>query len=302
MAWYSPSRLRTFGQCRLQYRFRYLDKEKSAFTSAQAHFGTSVHKALERLYGDVMQKQIPQVGDIIDEFRTSWQGNPVPEMKFIKVDEKRNPDKAYRSYIDKGIILLDAYHAKHEPFDGDHTLRIEAKVTRTLKDGSTVFGYVDRIAEDDGRIAIIDYKTGRRQSKRDADTDLQLGIYNLCIERDYRDAEVVLRWEYVAEDKVVESTRTIQDLRDLEDLVIGLIAEIESNEDWPAKLSNLCDYCGYNPICAEYQEERGFKVARDLPTGQGDPKRSRRSGRRSRPGAPDDKTQQRSSQSTLFDH
>ena len=48
---YSISRIRTFDDCRLRYRYRYIEAIDAAKETVEAFMGSRVHEALQELYG-----------------------------------------------------------------------------------------------------------------------------------------------------------------------------------------------------------------------------------------------------------
>ena len=56
---YSHSRLSAFEKCKLQYRYRYIDRIKRDTQSIEAFMGNRVHDALEKLYRDLLASKRP---------------------------------------------------------------------------------------------------------------------------------------------------------------------------------------------------------------------------------------------------
>lgn len=58
---YSHSRLETFENCKLKFKYKYLDKIIPEIPKGiEAHLGTMVHETLEWLYKKVMEKKFLQ--------------------------------------------------------------------------------------------------------------------------------------------------------------------------------------------------------------------------------------------------
>jgi hypothetical protein len=58
-----------------------------------------------------------------------------------------------------------------------------------------------------------------------------------------------LVWHFVAFDKEADSYRTEEQLENLRKEVLAKIKRIEGASQFPAKVSSLCDWCSYKPIC-----------------------------------------------------
>ena len=76
MSIFSHSRLSSFEQCKLKYKFRYLDKiipdiEKTI----ESHLGTVVHSSLEWLYNQVKQNKIPTINELINNYAENWKND-----------------------------------------------------------------------------------------------------------------------------------------------------------------------------------------------------------------------------------
>src|SRR3989338_8856697 len=113
---YSHSRLSTFEQCKLKFKFRYIDKiipdiEKTI----ESHLGNSVHKTLEWLYRQVKKKLVPSLDNVIQEYARNWKEDFEDEIPVAK--KNMTPG----DYFNKGIQFLVNYYMKHKPFD-DNTI------------------------------------------------------------------------------------------------------------------------------------------------------------------------------------
>src|SRR3989339_282298 len=98
MVIYSHSRLSSFEQCPLKFKYRYIDKiipeiEKSI----ELHLGSSVHDALEWLYKSVIEGRIPTIDEVITRYAETWQKTFVPNRQLalysIAIKEKFGNDK-----------------------------------------------------------------------------------------------------------------------------------------------------------------------------------------------------------------
>ena len=70
---YSISRLSSFKQCRLQYKFRYIDKLPSEVESIEAFMGSRVHEALQQFYGLVKIGTIKPQEWLEQKYEELWQ-------------------------------------------------------------------------------------------------------------------------------------------------------------------------------------------------------------------------------------
>ncbi len=244
---YSHSKLSTFEQCRLKYKFRYIDKiipeiEKTI----EAHLGDIVHKTLEWLYSEVKEKRIPTIDDIIVYYSEEW-------MKDNKETIMQNRDDE-KIFFNKGVQYLLDYYNRYKPFD-DNTLEVEKKITFFLDESGEyqIRGFIDRLAYNliNNEYEIHDYKTsGTMPAQEKIENDRQLALYSIAIKDLFgKDKNVKLVWHYLFFNKRIESRRTHEQLEQLKKETIELIRTIESTAEFPATISRMCDWCPYKPIC-----------------------------------------------------
>ena len=70
---YSYSRLGTFEQCPLRYKFKYIDKITPTIPGTiEGHLGSSVHKVLEWIY---KKKQPPSIDEVVNYYTLTWSEN-----------------------------------------------------------------------------------------------------------------------------------------------------------------------------------------------------------------------------------
>ena len=73
MVIYSHSRLSSFEQCKLKFKFKYLDKlEPDIKQTIEGFLGNMVHDTLEWLYAQVQKGNLPELDDLINHYTTNW--------------------------------------------------------------------------------------------------------------------------------------------------------------------------------------------------------------------------------------
>lgn len=244
---YSYSKLNTFEQCKLKYKFRYIDKIIPEIgESIEAHLGGSVHSALEWFYKKILEKITPSLDELIIHYMKIWKENYKKEIIIVRKNTTE------RDYFDRGIQFLINYYTGNKPFD-DNTLELEKKITININDKYKIQGFIDRLVYDieTKEFEIHDYKTSNAQPREDhADKDKQLALYAIAIKELFgKDKEVVLVWHYLAHGKKLKSKRTNEQLESLKIETIKKIHEIESTKEFPPNKSPLCDWCRYKNIC-----------------------------------------------------
>ena len=252
MAFYSHSKLSTFEQCKLKYKFRYIDKIVPKIErSIEVHLGDSVHRTLEWLYIKVKEngkKNIPDLDDVLINYLETWKENFKPGFVIVK------KDLTEKDYLDKGVRFLIDYYNSNQPFN-DNTLELEKKIIFEIDSEKNIkiIGFIDRLVHNlkTGELEIHDYKTNNAPPRSDhGETDRQLALYAIAIKEIFgKDKNVSLVWHFLAHDKKIVSQRTNEQLENLKEETLKLINEIESTSSFPPNKSPLCNWCQYKDIC-----------------------------------------------------
>ncbi len=244
---FSHSKLETFENCPLQYKLSYIDRVEVEEEPIEAFMGTHVHSALEKLYVDIQRSKLCTLEELLEHYRREWERDWHEGVVITR--------KGYtpQNYFDTGRRCIERYYARFRPFDQGTTIGVERCFS--LKLGQHTFtGKVDRLDRmPDGTYEIHDYKTsGYLPTQAQADGDRQLAIYQLGVQRSWRDVERVrLVWHYLQFDTELVSTRTQEQLERLERELVGLAEAIESEREFRPRPSGLCDWCPYWAHCPE---------------------------------------------------
>lgn len=245
---YSHSRLSAFEQCRLRYKYSYIDRIKSEEDSVEAFLGKRFHEVMERTYAERAFWK-PTETDLTKFFDELWEKN---WGEHVFVTRKDRTAEDYRKIGHKAIA---DYHRRYSPYDSGRVLGLEKRILADL-DGTGAYqvqGYIDRVMEqDDGHFEIHDYKTAGSLPDQDKlDLDRQLALYEIAVRqlwpKDVKQVDLV--WHYVVFDKEMRSSRTPEQLEELKTGTMALIDEIERTEEYPPCESNLCRWCDYQDIC-----------------------------------------------------
>ena len=287
MAQYSHTRLSTFEQCPLKYKFQYLDRlDGEEGEGIETFLGSRVHESLEQLYRDAQMGRVLSEEELLKDFSERW------KREWTDAVQISNPRLTKAHYVAVGEKALSRYHRRHRPFDGDQTLGIEERVTLSLdgKGGYRLVGYVDRLAQEgEGRYAIHDYKTSKSLPlQAELDGSRQLALYQIAVQERFPDAKRVrLVWHYVAFDKILESERSPKALEALRRDTMWLIDRIEAEKAFEPVETALCGWCPYQALCPlkshaarvealpakEFQKDDGVALVNQLAKVQAEAKR-----------------------------
>ena len=246
MPTYSHSKLTTYQQCPQKYKFRYIDEIPSPMRSIELHLGTTVHSALEKLYGEARLGQVTSLDDLLTFFQEKWDEGFSPQLRIVRAKTTA------RTYFDLGRQMLKDYHWTFHPFTQSTTLELEEKFVFPLDEGREIRGIIDRLARNkDGTLEIHDYKTSRRLPDSDqVANDVQLALYEIAIRHRWPETGgISLIWHYLAFDKEIKITKTPAQLETVKRNTLGLIRQIEAATSFPVHITPLCNWCEYKEIC-----------------------------------------------------
>jgi len=248
---YSHSKLSTFEQCPIKFKYRYIDKIPVEFEKTiEAFLGEIVHETLEWLYNEIKAKKIPSLDSTIEHYAIKWGES------FSKESLKMRVGSTEKEFFERGIKLLINYYTENKPFD-DITLEVEKEILVPLdKEGQyKILGFIDRIAYNPKttQYEVHDYKIANSLPQREKiEQDRQLALYSIGVKELFgEEQEILLVWHYLAHNKIIFSKRTKEQLEKLKEDIIELIKKIESTEKFPPNRGPLCDWCEYKKFCYE---------------------------------------------------
>ena len=244
----SYSSLENFKQCPLKYKFSQIDKIKEP-KSKEAVFGAYIHKVLKWFYQK--DPHFPTLDALLDYYKEHW---PKKSEGF----EWQDPEEE-NSYFKEGIRILEGYYKANIPQQTsilDLETRFEVTIDENPEkpDGKHILtGVIDRIDKlPDGKIEIIDYKTGKRvASQKDADSNDQLSLYAIGLKNRWpriNTESLSLSLYFLKFNEKIKTQRTEEDLEKSREKIIKSIQEIEKS-DFEPRPSALCGWCGYRNIC-----------------------------------------------------
>ena len=137
--------------------------------------------------------------------------------------------------LNLGDLALEGRIDQINPFPGDRT---RAGETPALPQGP---------------VELIDYKTGRPRSQKDADRSLQLSVYALAAKRELRLNPVRLTFYNLTNNQPVATVRSAKEL----DKVVAEIREVADKIRslmFDPKPGFACKHCDFVPICPAHED------------------------------------------------
>lgn len=250
----SPSKIKVYDECKLKYKFKYVDylPEKSTNTDA-LQFGSYIHKIFE---DGVASTSAEELNEIAKTLRPNYTFDKEREMKVEK--------------------CINNFFAFNNSLSSCEQISTEQSFAVELKQGYAVNGIIDRIVKSqDGGYLVIDYKTSKRAStKRELFNDPQMLLYAYAVSVLYTVpiASITLAHYYPHMDKLVHVKFSEPHVLMYMKKLTQKIWEIrkKKKDDFFPQVNQYCDWCGYKDMCpkqnptthlAEYTEAVKAKKA-----------------------------------------
>ena len=246
----SPSRAGDFQACPLMFRFRAIDRLAEVPDPVMVR-GTLVHAVLEDLFDDpaptrTLERALALVG---------------PRWERLQVEEERvgglfdDPAEEAR-WLASCTGLLESYFGLEDPRWVEPAER-EARVDHVLPSGLGLGGVVDRIdVAPDGRVRVVDYKTGRSPGERyEAKALFQMRFYALVLWRTRGVVPTVLQLYYLADGTVLQHSPTEAELLATERTVEALwqaVSRAVDTGDFPPNPGPACRWCSHRDLCPAF--------------------------------------------------
>ncbi|OIO41552.1 hypothetical protein AUJ62_02665 [Candidatus Pacearchaeota archaeon CG1_02_32_21] len=255
---YSHSRLSAFEQCKLKYKYHYVDRIKTKVEkTAELVLGSTVHEGLEKLYRLLQMGKVLTLKQVLSFYKSQWKKN---WSKSILIVNKELGEKDYKKMGEK--FLVDYYHT-YAPFNQGKVLGIETQHFLSLDENNKIHVRMDRIVEaSPGIYEIHDYKTNKSlPTQAHLDEDRQLALYSIWVRENFKDTKKVkLIWHFLQFNKEMVSERTPEQLVELKKSILSLIKEIEEEKEFAPTVSTLCNWCEFKSICPMWKHQSSIET------------------------------------------
>lgn len=255
----SPSRAADFMQCPLLYRFRVVDRLPEPPSAAAAR-GTLVHAALERIFDLPADERTPEA--TVALLPTEWARLVEQEPALAGLFQETAQDGGAqidvareRAWLEEAAAFVRTWFTLEDPTrlePAERELYVEAEV-----DGLVMRGYVDRLdVAPDGRLRVVDYKTGRSPSELwEGKALFQMKFYALVLWRTRGVVPTLLQLVYLRDGEILRYAPDERELLATERKIRALWVAIEGvarSGDWRPRPSRLCSWCAHKPLCPAF--------------------------------------------------
>lgn len=258
----SPSRASDFLTCPLLYRFRAIDRLPERPGRAALR-GTVVHEVLDRLFDLPQQtRDLSAAVSLLPETLTSLL-TAEPDLAFALVEQSPWPaeqtpeveESVREVLVREAESLLSTYFTMEDPRSIEPMSREQLLEVRL--DGDLLLrGYVDRMDAPEGRLRVVDYKTGRAPGPMwEQSAMFQLRFYALIVQRATGQVPERLQLLYLGNGEVLTYHPDTEDLDRFERKLTALwqaIVKAAESQDWRARKSKKCSWCSHQGICPEF--------------------------------------------------
>ena len=242
---YSFSRLKSFNQCPMQYRFRYMEGLKESFKSIESYLGNAVHDVLEWLYRERDRDSRPDEQQLLERFAGRWTEGWDRDITIIRVDE------CQETYLRTGREMLARFHRDTFARDRSETVSLEQRLSLRLSEEVVFTGFADRVGRTEGgRLFVIDYKTSRSEGNDSEFSEgLQAPLYAASVLQHHGEEQALAGYHYLRHGTTrwqqVDKARALR----LVERFLELVSETEAAGVFPARPGILCAWCGFNAAC-----------------------------------------------------
>jgi DNA helicase II / ATP-dependent DNA helicase PcrA len=240
----SASAIEAYRDCPLKFKFSHYFRIPTA-PQAALTFGNLMHQCVHHYY--VLRAEgIPRAEDLQTFYLRSWNGAGF---------EDTYQEEAYKK---AGLEQLRQFveRQRENPIPADQ-IRMEQRFRMELRD-VVLQGRIDQINPCDGSggskpaVELVDYKTGRPRSQKDADKSLQLSLYALAARHELHVEPARLTFYNLTNNEAVSTVRTDKDLEKAVVEIDDVAARIRRRLFNPSP-GFVCKRCEFVPVCPVHE-------------------------------------------------
>ena len=231
----SATAVESYELCPLQFK---LEREWRIPRDVPAamQYGASMHRVLKTYFDAIRMGRPLSEPELIDLFKADLAQAVIED--------------AYQRelYEQQGVQQLRDLYALVQRSGSPKVLHTEERFEVRLGD-ATIAGRIDRIDDlGEGRVAIVDYKTGKPRAQEDADQSLQLSIYAMAAKEKWGYQADRLVFYNLQENSSVATRRDHFELEAAKAKIVDVAQQIAEGK-FDAKPGFYCRSCSYRNLC-----------------------------------------------------
>jgi len=257
---FSFSQLQAYQKCPRQYYYQFVLRIPT-LGKGTMNYGKTIHNSLQKFYAKLIElnsfKQddlfspvelskepkikVPSLEELLQIYKESWQDD-----WYYSAEQKKE-------YYSKGLEALKEFYKKEEA--NGWTIPLSLENGFHLKMGDIYLkGTIDRIDKKiDGKIKIIDYKTGKPKEKLTFEDKFQLLIYQLAGRGvfEIRNLGEVgeLVYYYIDNNTEQPFLGKEEEMEKAEAKILDLAGLIKSQNFAATPGKEVCNFCDFKEIC-----------------------------------------------------
>ena len=162
------------------------------------------------------------------------------------------------TYRKSGLNQLREFTERHNALPiAAESVRMEVHFELPME-GVLLEGRIDQVnpvePHQSHLVQLVDYKTGRPRTQKDADKSLQLSVYALAARNQMGLEPQGLIFYNLTNNQPVASVRTQKELDAVQQKILAVAEEIRSMI-FPPTPGFACRYCEFVPICPVHEED-----------------------------------------------
>jgi ATP-dependent DNA helicase UvrD/PcrA len=249
----SATAIEDYLSCPLKFKFNHYLKIPTGPQPALT-FGNIMHSSV-RHYFKLRRKALPEFAEVEAFYRASWKDAGFEDSYQEQTYKKAGIDQLRRFVAEQNArpLVADAVKMEqHFSLDlGDVVL--EGRIDQINPLGEMA-GESRHAPARRPPVELVDYKTGKPRSQKDADKSLQLSVYALAARHHLGLEPERLTFYNLSNNQPVSSVRTDRDLEEVRSQVREVAADIR-RMIFPPTPGFICKYCDFVPICPAHEEE-----------------------------------------------
>ena len=245
----SPSKVSSFKDCALAFRFSAIDKLPEP-PSPAATKGTLVHRALQLLFWDEPQGKRTVEAALTKLEQAKGELATDPEFTGLELT-----DEQVEEFHAGAEQLVRRYFELEDP----NSVRvIGTELLLSVELGTLLLrGIIDRLElDDDGELVVTDYKTGRAPTVPPERSRMSgVHFYAFLVERVLGRRPARVQLLHLQEPVAISTVPSEQSIKAMESRTRAIWTAVEracATEDFRPRPNRLCDFCSFKPLCPAF--------------------------------------------------
>ncbi len=247
---FSFSQLAAFSSCPLQYKFAFILKIPAPEDKPSLIFGRVMHSVLFDFLSPLTSGKLAMQNSLFGAESPAL----LTEKRLMEIFKERwqsdgyNTKEEREAYLIKGEVALRSFWKYWQELGGREILFLEKRFCFKIA-GEIMKGAIDRVdILADGRLEIVDYKTGNPKEKLDYEARRQLILYQLFLEEFLGKPVALLSYYYLENGSIMSFEATDKEKEKLRREIEEEIEAIKKGK-FPSRPSEMCKFCDFKGIC-----------------------------------------------------